>query len=68
MIHSTYKTSASGRIGEGLADRIKVRYTPDEIVIHCLEGSNDYEYTLSKEWEDDAIVEFRCDKFSLRAE
>lgn len=67
MIHYAFRTTGSGRIEEGVADRITVSYTPDAILIKVLVDTNEYIYTLSDDWNDDTISEFRCDKFALRA-
>lgn len=69
MIHYKYQINGTGSIGEGLADRIKVHYTPDNISIHCLDGPNYSEFVLvlGREWEPNTIFEFSCDKFNLKA-
>lgn len=67
MIHYAFRTTGSGRIEEGVADRIRVCYTPTAIQIKVLVGTNEYIYTLSSDWNEDTISEFRCDKFALRA-
>lgn len=66
MIHYKAKMTVSGYIVEGVADRIRVCYTPEKVSVFCLEGSNDYEFELTDRGDQYDISEFWCEKFSLR--
>lgn len=66
MIHYTAREASGARL-EGWADRIRVQYTPEEINVFCLEGSNDYKMVLSADPGEFNISEFWCEKFALRA-
>lgn len=65
MIRYEYKTSACGVNHAGWADRIRVCYTPEAIVVKVLNGTNESEFRLSPEWNDDCICAFNCDAFNL---
>lgn len=65
MLRYSYKTSACGVEYNGWADRITVRYTPEEIVVSLLDGTNESELRLSTSWDDDCICAFECSAFNL---
>lgn len=65
MIHYAYKCAQSGYMVTGWADKIRVCYTPEAIKIFVTENDMVTELVLSDEWNDNSVVEFNCDKFSL---
>lgn len=56
-----------GSRDEFWADEVKIRYSPESILIMMLEGTNWLELELTREIKEGCIASFVCDKFSIHA-